>query len=205
MTAILHLCFTLSLSLSDRFRNEHFGARQPRYRWNAARNPRKSGCLGAALTAGLLFFPISVWAQNPCDLNSDGTVNTTDVQLAINMTLGLSSCTANIDGPEVCDAVVVQRVINAADGGSCVIGNQHSVSLSWTASVSQGISGYNVYRGTTSGGPYTKINSTLVTVTNYTDTTVLSNQTYYYVATAVNTANSESAYSSPAEAIIPYP
>ncbi len=36
---------------------------------------------------------------------------------------------------------------------------QHSVNLSWTASNSQGVTGYNVYRGGTSGGPYSKINS----------------------------------------------
>jgi hypothetical protein len=157
-----------------------------------------------AVIAGLLVFSSSIWAQNPCDLNNDGAVNTTDVQLAINMTLGTSSCTANVDGSGVCDAVVVQRVINAADGGSCTIGNQHSVSLSWAASSSQGIIGYNIYRGTVSGGPYVKVNSALVAATDYSDATVQSKQTYYYVTTAVNTA-SESAYSNQAQAVIPYP
>jgi hypothetical protein len=36
------------------------------------------------------------WSQNACDLSRDGAVDVVDVQLAINMTLGLVSCTANI-------------------------------------------------------------------------------------------------------------
>jgi hypothetical protein len=157
------------------------------------------------MIGGLLAFSGSIWAQNPCDLNNDGAVNSTDVRLAINMTLGVSSCTANVDGAGVCDAVVVQRVVNAANGTSCVVGNQHSVSLTWTGSVSQGVVGYNVYRGTVSGGPYTKINSALLSAAGYTDSAVQSNQAYYYVTTAVNNANSESAYSNQAIAAIPYP
>ncbi|MGB9072437.1 MAG: choice-of-anchor D domain-containing protein, partial [Terriglobales bacterium] len=46
---------------------------------------------------------------------------------------------------------------------------QHSVSLSWNASDSQGVVGYNVYRGGVSGGPYSKINTSLDAGTNYTD------------------------------------
>jgi uncharacterized membrane protein len=76
------------------------------------------------------------------------------------------------------------------------------VSLSWTASTSPGIAGYNVYRSTTSGGPYTKLNSSLITTTNYNDQTVQSGFTYYYVATAVNSQGLESAYSNQAAASV---
>jgi len=148
-------------------------------------------------------------ALNACDLNADGAVNVLDVQLSVNMDLGTSSCTANVDGSGVCNVVVVQRVINAALGGSCVTdtgGTSHSVALSWTASTSANVAGYNVYRGTVSGGPYTKLNSSLVVGTAYTDSTVQAGATYYYVATAVDTSNNESAYSSPpAQAIVPSP
>jgi Abnormal spindle-like microcephaly-assoc'd, ASPM-SPD-2-Hydin len=82
---------------------------------------------------------------------------------------------------------------------------QHSVSLSWTASSSQNITGYNIYRGVKSGGPYTKINSVLDASTQYTDTTVSDGTTYYYVTTAVNSSNEESAYSNQATAVIPPP
>jgi hypothetical protein len=79
---------------------------------------------------------------------------------------------------------------------------QHSVALSWNASTSTVI-GYNLYRGTASGGPYSKLNSSLLSVTNYTDSSVQSATTYYYVATAVDSSNVESAYSNQATAAIP--
>ena len=82
---------------------------------------------------------------------------------------------------------------------------QHSVNLSWTASTSQSIIGYNIYRGVKSGGPYSKINSVLNASTLYTDTTVADGLTYYYVTTAVNSSNTESAYSNQTTAVIPPP
>jgi hypothetical protein len=81
----------------------------------------------------------------------------------------------------------------------------HSVALSWTASTSQNVIGYNIYRGIKSGGPYSKINSVLNASTLYTDTTVVDGQTYYYVTTAVNSSNQESAHSNQVQAVIPGP
>jgi hypothetical protein len=83
--------------------------------------------------------------------------------------------------------------------------DQHSVTLTWKGSSSSNVTGYNVYRGAASGGPYTKINSSLLTTTTYTDATVDAGQTYYYVATAVNSQGLESADSNQAEAVIPSP
>lgn len=78
-----------------------------------------------------------------------------------------------------------------------------SVALAWTASTSPNISGYNVYRGTVSGGPYSRLNSSLVAATDYVDAAVQAGQTYYYVTTAVNIAGAESAYSNQASATTP--
>ena len=144
-------------------------------------------------------------ALNACDLNADNMVNSTDAQLATDMILGSSPCTANIDGAGVCNAVVLQRVINATMSGTCVIGNPHTVSMTWTASTSANVTGYNIYRATTSGGPYTKVNSSLMAGTSYTDSTVQSGQTYYYVATAMDNTNAESSYSNQPQAVIPNP
>ena len=76
----------------------------------------------------------------------------------------------------------------------------HSVNLSWNASSSSNISGYNVYRAvystsTTSCGSYAKINSVVNTTTLYTDSGVVNGTSYCYAATAVNTGNQESSYS----------
>jgi len=82
----------------------------------------------------------------------------------------------------------------------------HSVLLSWTASVSPNITGYNVYRGTQSGGPYpSKLTSTPNPGTTYTDNSVVDGQTYYYVTTAVDSNNQESANSNETSAVIPPP
>jgi hypothetical protein len=82
---------------------------------------------------------------------------------------------------------------------------QHTVNLSWTASTSQNIIGYNIYRGVKPGGPYSKINSVLNASTLYSDATVTDGLTYYYVTSAVNSGNVESAYSNQTTAVIPQP
>jgi len=78
----------------------------------------------------------------------------------------------------------------------------HSATLTWTASTSTVI-GYDVYRGTVSGGPYTLLNSSPVAATQYVDSTVSAGQTYYYVVTAVASGAVQSAYSSQVSAPIP--
>jgi Abnormal spindle-like microcephaly-assoc'd, ASPM-SPD-2-Hydin len=77
------------------------------------------------------------------------------------------------------------------------------VALGWTASASTVI-GYNVYRGTLTGGPYSsKLTSSPVASTQFTDTAVQSGQTYYYVVTSVDSNDVESVYSGQASASIP--
>ncbi len=78
-----------------------------------------------------------------------------------------------------------------------------SVSLSWTPSSSSDVVGYNVYRGAISGGPYTKLTPSPLPSALDTDTTVSSGQTYYYVVTAVDSSNNESADSNQAVASVP--
>jgi fibronectin type 3 domain-containing protein len=77
------------------------------------------------------------------------------------------------------------------------------VSLTWTSSVSSGVTGYYVYRSTTQGSGYVKLNPSAPTSTEqYTDTTVQSGTTYYYVVTALDSSEVESSYSSPATAVV---
>ena len=80
---------------------------------------------------------------------------------------------------------------------------QHTVALTWGAA--EDAVGYNVYRSTTSGTGYTMINTSLDGSAGYSDSTVVSGQTYYYVTTAVNASSEESGYSNQAQAIIPNP
>jgi hypothetical protein len=78
----------------------------------------------------------------------------------------------------------------------------HSVTLNWTASTSA-VTGYNVYRSQVSGGPYTKLNSSVDAATSYVDSTVTAGQTYFYVVTSVNSSGVESADSSEVSATVP--
>jgi fibronectin type 3 domain-containing protein len=86
--------------------------------------------------------------------------------------------------------------------GTGVAQNSHSVYLSWQPGGGHPV-GYNIYRSTTQGGPYQMINSGLDASTDYTDDTVVSGTTYFYVATEVNEEGEESAYSNVAKAVIP--
>jgi fibronectin type 3 domain-containing protein len=72
----------------------------------------------------------------------------------------------------------------------------YSVNLYWNTS--SDVAGYNVYRSSSANGSYAKINPSLNATTAYTDSTVVSGQTYYYEATAVNSSGAESALSAPA-------
>jgi hypothetical protein len=78
----------------------------------------------------------------------------------------------------------------------------HTVSLTWNPSTST-VAGYNLYRGAQSGGPYSRINSSLLTSTSYDDSGVQSGRNYFYVSTAVDAGNTESAFSNEAAAAIP--
>jgi fibronectin type 3 domain-containing protein len=78
----------------------------------------------------------------------------------------------------------------------------YTVSLNWTPSSST-YSGFNVYRGTTSGGPYSKVDTSMISLPSYTDAAVTQGQTYYYVATEVDSTGMESGYSSEVSATIP--
>jgi len=89
--------------------------------------------------------------------------------------------------------------------GNGVVAPSHWVDLNWDAGTGSGVVGYNVYRLSVSGGPYSKINSALDASTTYTDNTVTSGQTYDYVTTAVDGSGNESGYSNQVRAVIPTP
>ena len=82
----------------------------------------------------------------------------------------------------------------------------HTVQLSWTASPTEDVTSYNVYRAEfgTSCGSYTNIGSTPFSVTAFTDSNVTDGKTYCYSTTAVDPSG-ESAPSNIAQAQIPPP
>jgi hypothetical protein len=89
-------------------------------------------------------------------------------------------------------------------------GHASGVLLNWNAATDCNggpVAGYNLYRSTTPGGPYTKVNTALITGTQYDDTAVSSTMapytmssaasgtTYYYVVTSVDDQGDESVHS----------
>jgi Abnormal spindle-like microcephaly-assoc'd, ASPM-SPD-2-Hydin/Protein of unknown function (DUF1573) len=80
--------------------------------------------------------------------------------------------------------------------------SSHSVALSWDRSTST-VTGYFVYRSPKPTGPYAQLNSTPEANPSYSDDTVAGGQVYYYVVTAVDSSNIQSAYSNQVSVTIP--
>ena len=78
----------------------------------------------------------------------------------------------------------------------------HVVDLSWKASTSSDVAGYNVYRGP-DGSTWTKINPSVIASTLYDDSTVANGSTYYYATTAVDVEGRESSKSAAVKAVVP--
>ena len=100
--------------------------------------------------------------------------------------------------------VMQMAAFRASTSGTAPGSTQHSVSMSWDPSPSSNVAYYKLYRGTVSGGPYSLIANNL-TKTAYTDSTVQSGATYYYVTTTVSTAGLESIFSNEFKCVIPSP
>ena len=70
----------------------------------------------------------------------------------------------------------------------------NQLNASWTYAGNTA-AGFNVYRSTAPGGPYTKINESLASEMFYADSGIMSGITYYFVVAAVDSAGNISAYS----------
>jgi hypothetical protein len=84
----------------------------------------------------------------------------------------------------------------APTGLTATAAGANQVNLSWTAST--GATSYNVYRATTSGGPYSLVGTSAGTT--FANTGAACNTTYYYVVRAANGGTCESGNSTQASA-----
>lgn len=139
------------------------------------------------------------------NVTSNATYGSSNVVVASVSTAGLVEAVANGSGA----ITVTYGGFNVGAAVTVAIPVAHSATLSWTASTTSNpggsIAGYNAYRSSTSGGLYTKLTSTLVTLTSYVDATVQAGATYYYVVTAVDNLGNESEFSNQVQAVIPTP
>jgi trimeric autotransporter adhesin len=152
---------------------------------------------------------LTVSAANPT-----GDYTVTQIVLPTTIAAG-GSQTANINfapqvtGPDNGTVSFVSTATNSpavvTTTGTGITGGAHSVDLSWDASVTPTVVGYFIYRGSSSGGPYTKLNANAQVATVSTDLTVNPGDTYFYVVTAVDSDGIESFVSDEATAPIPTP
>jgi hypothetical protein len=91
----------------------------------------------------------------------------------------------------------------AAPTGLTAIRSVINVLLDWNNNTESDLASYNVYRSTTSGTGYIKLNGTLLTASSYFDDSTTSGQTYYYIVKAVDTSWNESGASSEQAVVIP--
>jgi hypothetical protein len=140
-----------------------------------------AGSNNSALTVGGLSLPVTIPAGNSAPFTVTFSPQTTGaVTAALTFTSNAQSSTT------------VETLT-----GTGTAAPVHSVNLSWSASTSSNISGYNIYRAAYASacGSFSKINPMLNTGTLYTDSAVVDGVTYCYATTAVNTSNEESGYS----------
>ena len=164
----------------------------------------QSGTQSGTLTAtggSVVVSSVSIGGANPNEFSISGlsfplTVNASQpVSFTVEFTPGATG-TASATASFVSNAS--NSPASATLTGTGTSAPVHTVTLSWNASTSPNISGYNIYRAVykSSCGSYSKINgSTLDPATTYTDNSVTDGTNYCYATTTVNSSNEESGYS----------
>jgi hypothetical protein len=159
-----------------------------------------SGTASGTLSAGGSSVTVSAVSSN----NSAFTVG--GLSLPVTIPAGNSAAFTMTFSPQTTGAVTAALTFTSNAQSSTTVETLtgtgtaapvHSVNLSWSASTSSNVSGYNIYRAAYASacGSFSKINSLLNTGTLYTDSAVVDGATYCYATTAVNTSNEESGYS----------
>jgi hypothetical protein len=159
-----------------------------------------SGTASGTLTAGGSSVTVSAVSSNNSAFSVGG------LSLPVTIQAGNSAAFTVKFSPQVTGAVTAALTFTSNAQSSTTVETLtgtgtaapvHSVNLSWSASTSSNISGYNIYRAAYASacGSFSKVNSLLNTGTLYTDPAVVDGATYCYATTAVNTSNEESGYS----------
>jgi Transmembrane protein 131-like N-terminal/Abnormal spindle-like microcephaly-assoc'd, ASPM-SPD-2-Hydin len=122
-------------------------------------------------------------------------------------TATLSVNSASLTSPlklSISGAGVNANTSSPSSSGSTAPATSHVVKLTWNASPSA-VLGYEVYRSTTAGGPFTRLTLGLVSALDFSDQSVQPGRQYFYVVTAINATGAESAYSNEVSVSVPTP
>jgi hypothetical protein len=141
--------------------------------------------------ANLVISALSVTGANAADFALGGTcTGSTTLSAGSSCTMSVVF-TPSTTSTESAQISITDNTVGSVRGvgltGTGTATAAHFVSLAWTASTSGSLVGYNVYRGTTTGGPYSLLTPTPVGGTTYNDTAVTHGTQYFYVLTSVGT------------------
>ena len=133
--------------------------------------------------------------------STDGVTFVEEKKLTVSMPAGcfggIAAASNESSGPyvdltaKVCDLQVTGTGSGApaAPTGLTATGGNLKISLAWNANAEPDLQGYNVFRSE-AGGPYTKINASLISQPSYQDNDVSGGPQYCYKVQAVNPAGS---------------
>jgi fibronectin type 3 domain-containing protein len=83
----------------------------------------------------------------------------------------------------------------ATPTGLAATAGDKQAALDWNNNAESDVAHYDVYRATVQGGPYSKVNATAITTSEYTDMGLTNGTRYYYRVRAVDTSDNASDYS----------
>tara|TARA_R110002020_G_C16318201_1_gene774501 strand:+ start:735 stop:4763 length:4029 start_codon:yes stop_codon:yes gene_type:complete len=89
--------------------------------------------------------------------------------------------------PQSAEAAGIPNIpppVVAPTGLTAVPGDEF-VNLYWNDNTESNLLGYNLYQSTNQGGPYTQVNGSILTLSNFLHTGLTNGVTYYYVVTAL--------------------
>jgi hypothetical protein len=125
-------------------------------------------------------------------------VSSTTTSLALSGTPSSASTYAPTVQVTGCGGVTYKHSYSIAIQGT----TNHVVDVSWKASTTSDVTGYNLYRSP-DGVNWKKANVSLIASTMYNDATVANGSTYYYAATAVDIYGHESSKSASIKVSVP--
>jgi outer membrane protein assembly factor BamB len=153
---------------------------------------------------------INVSVFRPGDLDRDGDVDIFDLEILVSEWLNAECDPSNewcsgadqtaggsVTLPDytITAAHWLAGVYPAAPQGLAAAPGANVISLSWAGNAEADLAGYNVYRSLSPGAGYTRINESLLTAPQYSDTNVTNCLNYFYTVTAQDNYGFESAFS----------
>ncbi|TAM83908.1 MAG: hypothetical protein EPN47_03605 [Acidobacteria bacterium] len=174
----------------------------------------------AVLAGGFTFGTVSLTVSSVSPISGPAAGGTTvtisgaNFQTGVSVTFGgLAATSVKLSNSSTIVAVTPQHssgpatvIITNTSGQSASWASNftfHSIDLLWDAPSASPVTvtGYNVYRGNSSAGPFGRLNGpTPLALTSYSDATVSGATTYYYEVKSVDTSGTESAPAGPVPA-----